>query len=269
MLACTGCLSEPPRAECRPPRAVVEVNTPGDETGPWISPDRLEMLFTSGDRNGRNTILKHASRASPEDDFDDIVEASGLMTPGAGARDGFIEADGRTLWFTGFDLSGPPERLFRATRDADRSALFRDVKPVQGIDVGGHPSLTADGLTLFFHREAGGTQAVHRATRESRDQDFSDERPLQQLGPSDALGVTAPSVSGDGARLLFTVAETSNRLQIYEADRNGAEFEPGSAETDVLAGASNDRDAVLHTAGESIVFASDRDGNFDLFVACE
>ncbi len=269
MVACAGCLGEPPRANCRPPRALVEVNTPEEETGPWLSPDRLEMLFTSGDRKGRNTIIKHASRARPDDDFDDVVEASGLLPPGRGVRDGFIEPDGGTLWFTAYDDAGPPERLFRATRDEPRSALFRDVVQVPSIDVGGHPSMTADGLTLFFHRAAGANLAVHRATRESREQVFANVQPLPQLAPSGTLGVTAPSVSGDGARLLFTVAQASNHLQIYEADRNAAEFEPGSAEEDVGPGAQNDRDGALHIAGDSIVFASDRDGSYDLFVTCE
>lgn len=266
LLGCAGCLSlgEPPRADCRPPRALAELRTSQDETGPWLSEDRLEILFTVGDRTGGTTMLKHATRPSPLDVFEDVSGASGIPV---GARDGFIEADGRTLWFT--VLENGTEQLFRATRDRPLSAVFGDVAKVPGIDPGGHPSMTTDGLTLFFHREVTGKPAVYRAVRASPYVEFPEGSLLTQLVPG-ALGITAPAVSGDGARLLFTVAETSSRVQIYETDLNGTEFEPGTPEEDVAGGDHNDRDAHLHVGGESIVFASDRvDGNYDLFITCE
>lgn len=270
LLACTGCLSEPPRNDCRAPRPLVELNTGADETGPWLSPDRLEMLFTSGDRTGVATVLLHASRTRPDVDFDDVVVASGLEGLGGGVRDGFIEADGLTLWFTVFDSAGSSERLFRATRAKTLSARFDAPEPVASIGAGGHPSLTADRLTLFFHRRTtADNQAVFRTNRDAPDLPFAPALPLPQLAPSGLGVVMAPSISGVGDRLLYTVGVSPTQLQIYEADLIGVDFDPGSLEEDVERGDHNDRDGALHVEGESIVFASDRDGNYDLFVACE
>ncbi len=276
-LASAGCLSlgEPPLPECGAPRMIaelVDLATQSDDTSPWLSPDRLEILFSS-DRDGSGLRLFNASRESIREPFDPPVQLAGLELAGI-TRDPFLEPDGRTLWFTYHPAAQQPQ-IYRATRAQSPSSRFSAAQATE-LGEGEHPSMTADGLTLYFSRTSGGVLSIWRASRSTTSLSFTDVVEVTSVRGSDlALGLHAPTISPAGDRLLFSYSPTGTRpFLIFESDILGGVFEPGTPEQDTQPTDLGDSDEgpAFHAAGETFVFASDRDlanSGLDLFVACE
>lgn len=267
-----GCLASPDPPSCRTPRALEELNSSAEEGGPWLSPDRREMFFSST-RGGSGHRLMHASREALDEQFTDIVPVAGLAVDGA-TRDPFLETDGMTLWFSHLEQNGEAI-LYRARRETLYSAQFG---PAERTEIAGtHPSLTEDGRTLVFSAlDATPRKAIYRAQRTDEASVFGPRDELDKLRGSGVLltaHLRSPTISAEGNRLVFAASfNDAEPFTIYESDLIGGAFEPGVAEADAATDpAANDEDPALHLFGETLVFASDREspGHLDLFIACE
>lgn len=274
--ACTGCLSlgEPPPPECVAPRAIAELNTSAREASPFLSPDRLEIWFSS-DRGG-NLHLVHAKRENLGETFSDTVDVSDLGITGS-TFDPFLERDGLTMWFSKLDsAAGAEAQLYRARRSMRGTARFAMAEPVN-LGAGQHPTMTADGLTLYFSRRSGGSHSIFRAARSSTDDEFDTPEELTEIrGAELAAGnLVTPTISPDGDRLVFSYSSTdAPPYRLYESDRLDGTFEPATVEVDTAAmiPGNSDEDPAFHAGGETIVFASNRGApgaSLDVFIACE
>lgn len=274
LLGGAGCLREPERPLCASPRLLAELSGLSDDASPWLSADRLEILFQS-DRAGALDIWR-ATRASPTVPFGAPEKlAGGVNTDNFQDAHPFVSADGRTLYFTSTRIDSNRRDLYTATRP-DRDAPFGNVEPVANLESLVHPSVTDDGLTIYFSRT--GADHLSRATRASTEDLFVSEVELPRLTP---ILDSHPSISGDGRRLMFTSgvdtgAGIKGRLFEIEVpigsdlDQFG---EPVPVEATAGAQpADEDNDIAQHASGLTVVFASDRsepDAGRDLYIGCE
>lgn len=155
------------------------LDTPQNDFDPNFSTDGREVVF------GHENRLYTATRTSavpgtpfgPPTEHPTILVASGLD----------LSADGRTLYFV------DAQQLVAAKR-ASRAEPFEVVGDVlaTGIEF---PSVSADGLELFYHAADG----IHRQTREMADRPF--DATTDRLVVGDAAD---GDLTMDGTKLVFT-----------------------------------------------------------------
>ncbi len=260
LVLATGCLDTPDPPACSPPRALA-INTAADEVSPWLSADRLELLFAS-DRSG-DLDLYRSTRATVLDDFVDATPLA-IVNGARGDSDPFM-TDEQTLWFTSDRGTVGNFRLFRATRTTLTGA-FETVDMVDSAGDVWRPSFTSDGLTMYSHKPSS-PRSVYRTSRTSTDS-LAFEVP--QALPVDGERIESPWIVGDGSRILYAT-EVDGVHRIVTAVREGAGF---GAATPVMsaAPATEASDPALNADGLTLAFTSDRaeaDGQRDIYLACE
>ena len=136
-----------------------------------------------------------------------------------------ISATGLELFVSTF---GGPDGIERATRDFT-TVTFGSTSP-SGLG-GLSPSLTGDGLTMYFILLAGSSGGViHRSTRSVIGGQWSESESALPGG-----GYTGVDVSPDGLRLLLTTEDDDAPIAIAERDTADDEFgSPVPLDKDVL-----------------------------------
>jgi Tol biopolymer transport system component len=154
-----------------------------------------------------------------------------ILVPGlngsSSADDGTarFSADERTAYFYS-DRAG--YQIFTATR-ASRTDTFSTPQPIGGYGITSgagnefkFPTLTTDGLTMFFESDPGGTYQVIVATRSDVTASFTTSAPVAGInaGPDDSQ----PFVLPDGSALYFMSTRndgsaTAGTADIYRAAR--------------------------------------------------
>lgn len=113
-----------------------------------------------------------------------------------------LTPDGLTLLFTSERSGGAGKYdLYQASR-ASRTAPFSAPRNLTALNTAATedgPTVTADGLTLYFCRSTGTSCQLYRATRPDRFADFADPQPVASM--PNAWG---PAVSRDGTELFYT-----------------------------------------------------------------
>lgn len=144
------------------PAKVMELNTPMTEAPVYISPDGLEMIVSS-DRGG-NFDLYTTTRTSTSQPWGAPVALAAANTTGA-EYDGFLSADGLTLYFSS-DSSGGLE-LYTSTRATvggtfgARAAIAEVNSTSNDEDVWVSP----DQRTLIFTSDRDGNRDLFISTR--------------------------------------------------------------------------------------------------------
>lgn len=274
LLGSAGCLGQPERPVCGSPRLLAELSGLADDASPWLSADRLEILFQS-DRAGALDIWR-ATRASPTVPFGAPEKlGGGVNTDNFQDAHPFVSADGRTLYFTSTRFDSTRRDLYTATRP-DRVSPFGNVEPVANLVGLVHPSVTDDGLTIYFSRT--GADHLSRATRASTEALFVSEVELPRLTPTYD---SHPSISGDGTRLMFTSGVDTGagiKGRLFEVEVPvGSDLDQLRDPVQVVAtegasAADDDNDIAQHASGMTVVFASDRsepEAKRDLYIGCE
>jgi hypothetical protein len=250
------------------PRPLTELNLPGsNEYGPWLSEDRLEIVFTSN-RNGGNYQLFRALRASASDPFG---APALLPVPGAvTGDDAFITDDGLTLWYANVDPTTSAQSLYVATR-ASTAEDFGTPQLVDelnmGVDASG-PTLSSDELTIVFNSKRNGSEDLFIATRASKTSPWSTPQLLSTVSTPtshDCCGW----LSGDARTLVFASDENAHPMQLFSSNRGSSGFEAYTVFDPILSsGSTGEADPTLTRDQRTIVFASLRGGTFyDLYIA--
>jgi hypothetical protein len=135
----------------------------------WLSPDELEIIYDDDARSDSGSDLYRATRASASVPFGPATPIAALNTPGATRDYGpKLTDDGLEIFFTRF--SGGVRSMWHARRTS-RDTSFEAPSPVNVAgtrDEDAVPLPSADGLTIFFTRRAGGTWTIQSAARASR-----------------------------------------------------------------------------------------------------
>ncbi len=183
------------------------VNGPHEDYGPCITRDGLALYFSSdrpGGSGGGDIYV--ATRATIEDPWEEPVNVGQIVNGSAWDSCPSISADGLTLVFgsnrektgTAYSALCYIYMTTRATVDAPWGTPVRlgpEVNPGLAYD-SGYPSISADGLSLYFRRAIGETKGLCVATRTSASEPWTRTVDLGMRGAS-------PRFSADGSMMYW------------------------------------------------------------------
>jgi Tol biopolymer transport system component len=187
------------------------VNSSSMDYFPSISADGLSVYFYSARGGGRGGgDIWVSSRTSTDSPWDYAVNLGSAVNSSAEDVSPNVSADGLSLMFASNRGGGHGSYdLYICTRtshDAPWSAAVNLSPVINSAYLDVAPSLSPDGLTLFFHsiRSSGyGTYDLYYSRRQSLDSQWSD--PVN-IGPpvNSSYSELGPSISGDGRYLYWS-----------------------------------------------------------------
>jgi len=195
----------------------------GHLISPWVSLDNLRLYYYRTEPGSRNRI-KVSERATVADPWMPGVNIEELNAMGDVSFP-TLSGDELTIVFSGELTGGAGEYdLWMATR-MDRGSPFDNIRNLAEINSSARddrPTISSDGLTLYFDSDRSGTGQFWRATRHSVDSPFSDPEHIDSFGTS----IQSPSLSSDGRTLHFAkYIDPPGQFDIYvsylEEDEDG------------------------------------------------
>ena len=207
------------------PTNLTSLNSTADEWGPALSPDLGTVVFVSDRAGGAGGYdLWMATRSDAAGPFDPPAPVPGMNT--AGEEGGpYLSPDGLQLYFQSDRPGGLGGADLWVAARPDVSASWGAPSPLDVLnspDDESGPSLTADGLEIFFSSDrpggAGGVD-LWLATRAENSLPFSAPVALAELNSASDDGW--PSISGDPATLYFDSDRPggSGGADLYVAER--------------------------------------------------
>ena len=185
-----------------------EINTPVGEQIPVISADGLELYFTSVNRPGGegDFDIWVAKRETADEPFD-LVENVEELNSVFGEAVWSLSADGLTVYLDSDDPSGKGSNDIYLARRPSRDEPFGKPEPLDQFNTVHRewaPTVTADGLELYFGRETTGEWDLYVSRRDSFEEPFPEPTALQEINT--AFGDANPSISPDGLTLFWSDA---------------------------------------------------------------
>lgn len=188
----------PPDADTRewqPPVLVANVNTTGAEASPDISANGLELYFNRVGSSMNDIYV--ATRASTNADFGTPVAVSAVNTSGQEIAP-CISSDGLELYIGRIGTG-----IVVAKRSSPGAAWGTPTAIGVGSAFAARPSITGDGLTLFFNDDDSGFE-IYKTTRPNKMAPW--ETPEVVSYPGTATYRDA-DISADGRGLLLSFPE--------------------------------------------------------------
>jgi Tol biopolymer transport system component len=178
------------------PQEVPGADTNGLETGPFWSPDGTRLYYTQGAEGVAKAVMTVDSGPT----FDDPVPTDELSSISYVERPRFRNDGLEIVYF-----AHPTADLFHATRTQPTSTIWTasELYTVSSPAVDHDPTLTADGLTMFFSSAATNDGSLHLfvATRTGLDAEFDSPNDLGTFGVDQPSG---PDISSDGMTMVFS-----------------------------------------------------------------
>ncbi len=209
------------------------INSPYDESGVCISANGLEFYFQSNRSGGYGGYdLWVMKRPTIEDDWGDPENLGSPANSQYSYWEPSISSDGLSLYFSdghspqyGNHLPGGlggQGDIWMITRETIQDAWGAPVNI--GLAVNRlnavHPSISTDGLSLYFQSHQGGICDIMVATRESTSNSFGNpEKPVFLKNVNSTVGEWMPDISADGRALFFNRIRKlwmSTRATIYD-----------------------------------------------------
>ena len=209
----------------RPTPLPEPVNSSHDEATPCVSADGLSLFFSSNQPGGYgNHDLWLTTRATKDGSWGTPVNLGPIVNSSIGETKPSISADGLSLFFDSARSGGSGSWdiwvTSRPTTDNNWGAPVPLPPPVNSSSADGEPSISVDGLMLFFtsNRPGGyGDLDLWVTTRKSTEDDWG--TPVN-LGPNvnQTYEDMGPCISADGSTLYYTVGGPVGFLDLYEFD---------------------------------------------------
>jgi len=200
-----------PSAPFGTPSPLAIVNTTDTEGNPSVSADGTELYFTRPASVSPGLFVSR--RASVGDTFATPVPVEGVT----GCADGpDISHDGLTLYYTTCWGSGPPPTIAVATRPAPGQP-FAFQRVVTEVGDGGWPSISSDGLELFFESDRSGVLRIYVARRKSTAEPFGAPALVKEIDT--ARGTEDADISADGRTLYYSFSPNDVAREIWRATR--------------------------------------------------
>jgi hypothetical protein len=200
-----------------PPVHLAEISSEAEDRGPNISTDGLTIYFNSDREGGQGSY--DIWRATRPDLGSPFGEPENVEELNLDAWDGVphLTADGLTIYFASNRIwigSMGALDIWVATRP-DLDSPFgspRNVVELNSTGTDASPSLTADGLTIYFHSDrpgGAGDMDLWVATRPDTSSPFGTPENLAELNTSSRDWDA--DIAADGSTLYFT---SSDRLWV-------------------------------------------------------
>jgi len=170
-----------------------------------------------------------------------------------------LSPDEKTAFF--FSARSGTKLLYTATRTSV-TAPFSNVSVLANVNTDNqyNPSISADGLTLFFasYRSSGiGDNDIYEATRKTLTGDFTNIRPTPNVNT--AASEVQPYIAHDGNTLYF-VRTLPSGLGVFRATGSLSLGFTSAGIISAFDGPTNDSDPVPSADGLTMYWASDRPG---------
>ncbi len=247
------------------------INGPADDWGPSISPDGLSLFFGSGRTGGYgNMDIYMTTRLSTDDDWGVPVNLGPTVNSSSRDLEPDISADGLELYFESRRPGGSGLADIwvtkRATKDDDWGAPVNLGPLINTSDGDGEPSISLDGLELYFVTDSGGfggDSDLFVSTRENSSTDWGIPVILAQVNPPG--GEWCPNISADGRVLVFGVSQSyTSQGDIWMAIRNtvSGDWKPPVKLKSPINSSSDELSADISGDGRTLYFESSRPGGF-------
>lgn len=233
---------------------------------PTLTGDLLEVFWDSGRPPGSSGDVFTARRALATDPFGAASIVTELRSPKDDTTPD-ISPDGLTLYFASDRVTARDRDIFRSTR-TDRSSLWS--APVRVVELSspqddGPAIETADGLSIYISSERTGAGDIYVATRTAPGLPWG--TPALVPGLSGTPRVENQFWMDPTATLLYFTTTTGTGTDIWLARRSATDQPFGPPEAvDAINTIAADSDPWLSPDLRTLVFASDRDGSFDLYI---
>jgi hypothetical protein len=204
------------------PVPLAAINSAASDMAPSLTADGLTFFLETNRARGEVKIF-FAKRTSVGAEFSTPVLVEGVNTSEPGVIDfqPYVTPDGDALYFGSTRGARGDHELYRAQREADSDRFQPPVAlaSINSLTVDAWPVISPDELTLYFSSARSllgstGYFDVLMATRDSKEQDFGNVRPVPGVNSPDA---DYPGwISPDACTLYLTVGPTP---AIYVATR--------------------------------------------------
>jgi Tol biopolymer transport system component len=171
--------------------------------GPWVSPDNLRMYY----QEETTWQIKVSQRTSVNNPWPQGTAINlGSLTPVYPT----LSANELIMAFDSQDTDG--RNIYIATRP-DKYSPFANIQPLAELNTAqddAHPSLSSDGLTIYFSRD----NKIFSAIRPTLNDPFGN---IKYLPTFDIPGGSSahPRISGDGTALYFACSISGQPADIY------------------------------------------------------
>jgi Tol biopolymer transport system component len=177
------------------------LNTPYSHVlAPWVSPDNLRLYYCEEGFSAWQ--IKVSQRASVNNPWPQGTAVSGLPT---GACTPSLTEDELTIAFCSPTLSGVGGWDIWAANRPDRNSPFGNISNIISLNTtydDTYPSISPDGLELYFGSNRLGATQLFEATRESLSDPFGNIEHLPFFTTS-PFNTGQPCISSDGTALYF------------------------------------------------------------------
>lgn len=243
------------------------INGAAFDYGPVLSDDQLRLYFDS-DRSGQ-THIYFAERTGPTGGFSAPAQIAGINSTSFDGNS-TVTADELTILFS--SKRSNPGCLFEATRPNLTAAWGTPVRRAETCTTiaSSGPSISADGLRLYFNSEIDGNGEgdLYYAERSARGTAFG--TPVRLAG-FDTNRRGYPTLSEDELTLWYEQGDPS-QLKVFEVHRATRADAFGPATRVDWMGSDSEADPGVTHDGRAMVFMSDRSGGGDLYTisrACQ
>lgn len=260
---------EPDRFRFDAPQRLDELAVDAKTDNPSLTADMLQIFFTS-ERDGDPNIFT-AERAKRDLPFGAAQRVDALNAPGIETSPA-VSADGLTLWFASDRAGGQGDLdIWVATRTlrdgawsapSNLAALNSDAKEIPR-PLGLHARV----MPMASDRQEPNFYRIHFASRSAPSAPFDAPLPVEEL-VFDQESTVDGFLSDDGLTLFYVTGPAFGPADMFVASRRDvADPFEHVAPLEELNTASDERDPWLSPDGSTLYFASDRGGNYDIYVA--
>ena len=253
-----------PLGDFGPPIPVSELNTGFGEDDPTLTGNMLEIYFNRGDN------IYVATRSSLAEPFGEAVLAADICSSREESTPEITD-DGLTLFFNSERPGGLGDSdIYFTTRTSllDFWAPPIHLPVLSTANDDNSPTPTPDALVLYLvsiRSDGMGSQDIYVASRARRSDSWSAPVLVPNINSRDRD--TNPHLSRDGLTLYFTTSRDGDS-DIWRAVRSSpsADFDAPEPVPELNTN-DGDADPWISPDGRVIYFSSNRNGDYDLFMA--